>query len=169
MRLLPLALLFLLLLTGCGYHFSGRDAGALSGVGTLRIELFGNRTAEPYLENWVTDAVTYRFARTPGMKFVEGKSVPDAVLSGTVLAYSTDPVAYFQKDRIAEYRSTMTVEAVLASTADGRVLWKDRVEWSEEYPVSFDKSDQEDAETAAIRVIADRVSQQLHAHILDSF
>lgn len=168
MRLLPLVLL-LLLLSACGYRFAGRDVGALSGVGTLRIELFGNRTAEPYLENWVTDSVTHRFARTPGLQLVEGRGAVDALLGGKVLAYSTDPIAYDRDDRITEYRSSMTVEAVLTNTEDGRVLWKDTVEWSEEYPVSLDKSAQEDVEAAAIAVIADRVAQQLHARILDGF
>jgi outer membrane lipopolysaccharide assembly protein LptE/RlpB len=169
MRRLALVLLLLPLLCACGYRFTGRDAGALAGVATLRIELFGNRTAEPYLENRVTDAVTLRFARTPGLQLLEGSGAAGALLGGTVLAYSTDPIAYDRDDRVTEYRSVMTVEAVLTDADGGRVLWKDRVEWSEEYPVSIDKSAQEDAEAAAIAVIADRIAQQLHARILDGF
>jgi outer membrane lipopolysaccharide assembly protein LptE/RlpB len=169
MRRLLLPFLLLLSVAGCGYRYSGGDAGLLAGVGTLRIDLFDNRTAEPYLENRVTDDVVLWFGRTPGLRLVESGGQADAILSGTVVAYSTDPIAYDSRDRISEYRSLMTVEAQLLSTAAGQVLWKGRVEWSEEYPSEPDKSVQEDNESAAIAVIADRIAQQLHARILDGF
>lgn len=166
-RFLPLILL--LLLGGCGYQLSGRGTALPADVQTLHIELFANRTAEPYLENRVTDATTSWFARPHFLQLVEQAGAADAVLGGTVSAYSTAPISYDRSDVITEYRSIMTVDAVLRRSSDGRVLWKGQVEWSEEYPASLDKGAQEDNEAAAIDVIAERVAQEIYTRILESF
>ena len=162
-------LLTILLLTGCGYHQPGRSSNLPSEVQTLYIELFSNRTTEPLLENFITDRVIDRFARTGRLRLVETREGADAVLSGVVTGYSTASISYDRRDVITEYRSIMTISVVLRQMSDERVLWKGNVDWSEEYPASPDKSAQEDNEAAAIAVISDRLSQELYFRIMENF
>lgn len=169
MRRLGLLLAAVLLLGGCGYHLPGRGENLPPEVQTLHIELFGNRTTEPFLENRITDSVTDRFARKRTLRLVEKGERADAVLSGVVAAYRTTPISYDRNDVITEYRSTMSIAATLRQTADDRVLWKGSVDWSEEYPASLDKSAQEDNEAAAIVVIVDRLAQELYSRIMENF
>jgi outer membrane lipopolysaccharide assembly protein LptE/RlpB len=165
-----LGLLFAaLLLGGCGYHLPGRGAGLPAEVQTLYIELFSNRTTEPFLENRITDRVTDRFARKRSLRLVEKRDRADAILTGVVTSYLTTPISYDRRDVITEYRSTMTIAVTLRQTADDRVLWKGSVDWSEEYPASLDKSAQEDNEAAAIVGIVDRLSQELYFRIMENF
>jgi outer membrane lipopolysaccharide assembly protein LptE/RlpB len=165
-----LGLLFAaLLLAGCGYHLPGRGAGLPAEVQTLYIELFSNRTTEPFLENRITDRVTDRFARKRSLRLVEKRDRADAILTGVVTSYLTTPISYDRRDVITEYRSTMTIAVTLRQTADDRVLWKGSVDWSEEYPASLDKSVQEDNEAAAIAGIVDRLSQELYFRIMENF
>jgi outer membrane lipopolysaccharide assembly protein LptE/RlpB len=165
-----LGLLFAaLLLGGCGYHLPGRGAGLPAEVQTLYIELFSNRTTEPFLENRITDRVTDRFARKRSLRLVEKRDRADAILTGVVTSYLTTPISYDRRDVITEYRSTMTIAVTLRQTADDRVLWKGSVDWSEEYPASLDKSVQEDNEAAAIAGIVDRLSQELYFRIMENF
>ena len=159
----------LLLLTGCGYHLPGRGGNLPSEVQSLYIELFGNRTAEPFLENRITDSVIDRFARKRPLRLVEKRDIADAVLSGVVTGYSTSPISYDRNDVITEFRSTMTIAVALRQTADDRILWKGSIDWSEEYPASLDKSVQEDNEAAAIAVIVDRMAQELYFRIMENF
>jgi outer membrane lipopolysaccharide assembly protein LptE/RlpB len=159
----------LLLLTGCGYHFSGRGSNLPSEVQSIYIELFSNRTAEPFLENSITNSVIERFARKRALRPIEKRDIADAILSGVVVGYSTSPISYDRNDVITEYRSTMTINVALRQTADDRILWKGDLDWSEEYPASLDKSVQEDNEAAAIAVIVDRLAQELYYRILENF
>jgi outer membrane lipopolysaccharide assembly protein LptE/RlpB len=169
MRGLGLLLVALLLVAGCGYHLPGRGNSLPSEVQSLYIELFSNRTAEPFLENRITERVIDRFARKRSLHLVEKRDIADAILSGMVSGYITSPISYDRNDVITEYRSTMTIAVTLRQTADDRILWKGSIEWSEEYPANLDKSVQEDNEAAAIAVIADRLAQELYFRIMENF
>jgi outer membrane lipopolysaccharide assembly protein LptE/RlpB len=168
MRTFSLLLAALLLLGGCGYHFPGRSSSLPSDVQSLYIELFSNRTAEPFLENIITDSMA-RIARNRHLRVVEKRDIADAVLSGVVTAYSTSPISYDRNDVITEYRSTMTIAVTLRQTADDRILWKGSIDWSEEYPANLDKGVQEDNEAAAIAVIVDQLAQELYFRIMENF
>jgi outer membrane lipopolysaccharide assembly protein LptE/RlpB len=159
----------LLLLTGCGYHLPGRGGNLPSEVQSLYIELFNNRTAEPFLENSITDSMIARFARNRPLRMVEKRDIADAVLSGVVTAYSTSPISYDRNDVITEFRSTMTIAVTLRQAADDRILWKGSIDWSEEYPANLDKGVQEDNEAAAIAVIVDHLAQELYFRIMENF
>jgi len=158
----------LVLLAGCGYHRPGVGDN-LGEVRTLRIPLFANETYEPYLENELTNAITERFLRTRRWRLVETPDAADAVFSGTVSSYRSVPVSFDRNDNILEYRSEMTVSAVLRSSDEGRVLWKGKASWSEEYPGLLDKGRQEDQETEAIRAIAERIAEELYFRLADNF
>jgi outer membrane lipopolysaccharide assembly protein LptE/RlpB len=168
-RRLPLLLVILSLLAGCGYHPPGRGGNLPAEVRTLHIELFANRTAEPFVENGITDLVTDEFARSRYLRLSEDKERADAVLSGAVSAYSTVPISYDRNDEITEYRSALTITATLRRAADGKVLWKGDLSWDEEYPSSDDKAVQEDNEAEAILLISDRLAEELYFRIVDNF
>lgn len=169
MRTFGLLLAALLLLGGCGYHLPGRSSNLPSDVQSLYIELFSNRTTEPFLENSITDSVIARFARNRPLRLVEKRDSADAVLSGVVTAYGTSPISYDRNDVITEYRSTLTIAVTLRQASDDRILWKGSIDWSEEYPANLDKGVQEDNEAVAIAVIADRLAQELYFRIMENF
>lgn len=164
-----LLMISLVLLGGCGYHLPGQVNSLPDDVQTVYIEAFANRTLEPFLENRVANSVITEFARSDFLSIREDRKQADAILSGTVIRYSLSVVAYDAEDEIAEYRSTMLVEASLRRQDTGRVLWKGTLEWSDEFLSDLDKSVQEDNEARAIEEISERIAEQLHARILDDF
>lgn len=169
MRRLILVWMLPFFLGGCGYHFSGQANNLPPEIRSLYIELFANRTTEPFLENLITNQVTEEFARSRSLHLTEDRTPSDAVLSGTVSAYSTSPISFGRNDEITEYRSDMTVDAVLFRTSDGKTLWKGNLSWTEEYPSNDDKAVQEDNEAEAIEVIAERLAEELYFRIVDNF
>lgn len=162
-------LLLLFLLAGCGYHVQGRQSNLPPDVRLVFVELFDNRTLEPFIENTVTSRISERFSRGRVLQFVGDGSGADAVLSGAVTDYQSDPISYDPQDRILEYRSTMSVTALLRRTSDGQVVWRGGATWTQEYPASRDKALQEDREDAAIRVIAERLADELYSRITSNF
>lgn len=169
MRRLILLWVLPFFLGGCGYHFSGQENNLPPEIRSLYIELFANRTTEPFLENLITNQATEEFARSRSLHLTEDLTRSDAVLSGTVSAYSTYPISFGRNDEITEYRSDMTLDAVLYRTSDGKVLWKGNLSWTEEYPSNDDKAAQEDNEDEAIEVIVERLAEELYFRIVDNF
>jgi outer membrane lipopolysaccharide assembly protein LptE/RlpB len=157
------------LLWGCGYHLPGRGANLPADVRTVHVEYFTNATFEPFLENFTTNAVIERFARSRAVDLFKVAEGADALLTGVVRSYSTTPISYDRNDRILEFRSAMTVEAALRRTANGEVLWKGSVTWTEDYLANVDKNIQEDNEAAAIRVISQRIADNIFYRISEDF
>ncbi|PNU20034.1 hypothetical protein C2E25_09615 [Geothermobacter hydrogeniphilus] len=163
------ALLLCLLAAGCGYRFRGQGNSLPGGVHSVYIEMFVNRTTEPFLENRLTNAVTRRFARKREVEVAARRTGAEAILSGEITAYETEPISYDRNDKVTEYRSIMTVAVVLSRLDSGKTLWKGTLTWSEEYLADADKSVQDDRELAAEVQISDRLSDEILAHLLENF
>ncbi len=170
MRCLPALMLLSVLLWGCGYRPPGEGLSPYEGVHVLQVEQFANRTFEPFLEVALTNEVIKRFSRSRTFSIdANGHQAAEGVLAGSIEFYSTDPISYDRNDDILEYRSRMIIEALLRRRSDGRVLWKGRLEWTEEYPASEVNILQEEREAAAIDIIAARLAEELFVRIADDF
>ncbi len=159
----------LLLPAGCGYRLAGQGGSLPGGASRLYIASFANRTAEPFLDTAVSNALSRRFNRSRSLRVVADRSQAEAVLSGEVVSYSSRPLSYDRQDRVREYRSEMKVEAKLTSTADGRVLWQGTVDWQEDYAASDDLALQEDRELAVAEVLSERLADDLFYRLMDDF
>lgn len=169
LRLL-LALLPLVVPAACGYHTPGNSDAWPGGAGrTLYVELFGNRTVEPYLDSVVTDEVVRQLSRSRQLELTEERSRADLILSGTVTGFTRQAVAYGEQDKISEYQARLAIEAALTRRSDGTVLWRESLQRSEVYPALDDKSLQLEASTLAGRAAARRLAETLLARLHDAF
>ncbi len=168
-RSVVLVTLLALLLSACGYRLQGRDDTLPGDVRSLYVEMFRNDSYEPYLENTLTNEVVGRFSRHGRVEIVEQPLNAEGILGGRIVTYSNTALSYDRDDNIAEYRSQMTVEAVLRRVDNGEVLWKGPVVWQEDYSVSSDKVLQDDREQAAIQEISQRLADELFSHMIDNF
>jgi outer membrane lipopolysaccharide assembly protein LptE/RlpB len=169
-RLALLGGLLLVLLSGCGYHApASGDAWVGQGGRTLYVELFANRTVEPYLDSVVTEEMAIRLARSRLVELTEQRGMADLVLDGAVTAFDSSVGAYDAADNISEYTASMTVKARLLRSSDGSVLWQAVLSRSETYPALVDKSLQQEGESLAARVVAKRIAEDLLARLLTTF
>ncbi|HDR46591.1 MAG TPA: hypothetical protein ENN94_02710 [Geoalkalibacter subterraneus] len=168
MRRLILLVLLILLLAGCGYQPVGQGSFP-DGVRAIQVSLFENRTYEPLLEDIVTHQVIEEFSRRRPLSVVSRESEADARLEGAVTRFQVSAISYDQDDRIGQFRATVAIEATLRSFDDGRVLWKGGLSWSQHYPINADKSVQEENEAAAIKLIAERLAQNLYYRMQQNF
>lgn len=161
---------FMLLAAGCGYHVpAAGDAWVGQQGRTLCVELFANRTVEPYLDSIVTDEVSTQMARSRLVALVEDPAGADLVLTGTVTGFDSQAAAYDVDDNISEYSAWMTVKARLVRGKDGAVLWQEDFRRSETYAALLDKSQQQGEESLAARILAKRIAEDLLAHLLAGF
>jgi len=171
------AILFVVLLAGCGYHVPGTSSEQAATPDTwvggdarvLYIQLFENQTAEPYLENYITDALVAELSRSRLVGLTENPALADVRLIGEVKEFSSDAFAYGIDDRITEYRAEMQVSVRLLRKDSDQVLWRDSLQRSEDYPATVNKNLQLEGERLAARQVSRRLAEDIHAGLLNSF
>jgi outer membrane lipopolysaccharide assembly protein LptE/RlpB len=164
-----LAMLLLLACAGCGYQVPGRGGELPGGVKAIYLPLFTNRTLKPRLENSLTDAVAEVLSRVASIRLVADQAQADTVVEGTILSYGSAALSYGQNDAIREYGARMAVDIKLRRTADGKLLWQQRLDWQEPYLTDTDKSVQTDLEDAAILEVERRLAEEFLFRLLADF
>ena len=160
-------LILLLLLAGCGYHVP--DAGDEWAGGTARrlyVDLFENKTSEPYLENYITDAIVEELSRSRLIALTEDPAAAELHLVGSVDSFSSRALAYSSADRISTYRATMSITARLVRDGSDQVLWQQRQSRSEDYDAFLNKSLQLEGQRLAAQQVAKRLAEDVYAELL---
>ncbi len=118
-----LGIIFLFLLTGCGY-----TPRPLLGTGlrTIAIENLGNKTYQPGLEVLLTQAVRSEFIFDGTLKVVK-KAQADLLLSGAVVDYTLKPLSYTQEDKAEGYWLRIRAKLTLKNLKTDKVVWQDRI------------------------------------------
>ena len=159
-----------LLLAGCGYHVPGAGAPWVGKEGrTLHVQLFANRTTEPYLDSVMTEELAMQLSRLRLFELQEDPKAVDLLMDGTVTKFESRAVAYNNQDNISEYAADMMVKARLSRRSDGAVLWQEDLYRSETYAASLDKNLQQEGESLAARVIARRIAEDIVSRLLTDF
>ncbi|NJC89206.1 MAG: hypothetical protein FIB02_11860 [Desulfuromonas sp.] len=167
---LALCLLAGVILAGCGYHAPGAgDKWAGEDGKTLYVELFANRTSEPYLDTILTNEITTQMSRSRLVELTEQRGTADLVLEGTITGFSSSAQAYNRNDNISEYVAQVTATARLLRRGDNTVLWQGNLSRSERYSSRDDKGLQRTGESVAARVAARRLAEDLMARLLEDF
>ncbi len=154
--------------TSCGYAREARGVNLDRSIHRVAIPVFRNDTYEAGLESVVTDALRTEFLLH---RFVELANVEDAdaVLVGVIRKFNTKPISFSRSNFAVEYRASMQVHVKIV-LPDGEVIWNDRnVAQIADYQAPPDIFASEANKKDAIRRIAERVADDLHARIFDGF
>ena len=165
-----ISVLLLLLLSGCGYHTPGASDTWVGGEArTLYVQLFDNQTIEPYLENYITDALIAELAVSRLFELTENPDKADVSLAGNVKTFTDSAVSYGNSDQITEYSATMAVAVRLLDKNNSDIIWQKSLTRSEDYLATINKNLQlEGQRLAAIRV-SQRLAEDIYASMLNSF
>ncbi len=164
-------LLLVLALSGCGYAVPGKgDAWVGGGARVVYVELFENHTTQPYLENYLTDALVLELSRSRVIELTENPEKADVRLVGSITEFTSSAHAYGGvADRITSYRASMSASARLARNDSGEILWQAGRARTEDYVATVDKNQQLDGENFAARQVSRRLAEDFHAAMLNSF
>jgi len=163
------ACLLLLLLAGCGYTLADDTLKLPDGVSKIYIEMFQNRTLEPYLENALTTHVTRRMQLLPDVELVENRQGADAIITGRIVGYGVDSLAFDSQNQVVQYRATMTVDVELRRQDDGRMLWRDKLIRYQTFSANPDLQLQYDLERIAQDLLAIRLAEDLSIKMTQTF
>jgi outer membrane lipopolysaccharide assembly protein LptE/RlpB len=164
-RICAVLLASLLLLSSCGYRFSG--SGSLpAGVQRVFISVLDNRTPETGLENTLTGDLRYEFIRyNRDAKPDEA----DAVLSGTVKSLWVETVSRSGLHSSLERRVTVSVDLKLTDR-NGRVVWSVAgLADNESYAVGSDSQATDFNRRRAIAALSKRLAENIYYRLTEDF
>lgn len=107
-------------LAGCGYSLHGNLPGH---VRTVAVPVFTNRTAEPAIESFLTQAVVEAFATNGRLRVVKPEEA-DAILEGEVVGYEIQALAFDPRASIRQYRLLVTMNLRFRDVKRNEVLFE---------------------------------------------
>ncbi len=154
-----LTLLFLLVSTGCGYQFVGKETHVPSGLTSIAIPTFINYTSEPGIEVPFTTGFLVEFIRDKRVKVVD-RSEADCVLEGVIKSLQAYSVAYDRSALATEYQTTVVIDLTLRRRT-GEVLWTEKdMSESRWYKISSNVLSSEFSRETAIQQIGRYVAER---------
>lgn len=163
-------ILIVVFLAGCGYHTPGSSDNWVGGdARILYIQLIDNQTAEPYLENFLTDALVAELSRSRVVTLTEDQALADARLVGEIKDFTSTAFAYSTSDQITEYRATMLISVRLLHKDTNEVLWQKNFQRSEDYLATVNKNLQLEGQRLSARQVSLRLAEDIYSSLLNSF
>ncbi len=120
---LTFGLFLLLLLLGCGYHFSASAPITLPrGVVNIHIQEVDNPTLEAWIDPYLRSQFREEFTRRAQINWVDADQAQAHIVL-RVIAYSTDTELSGAQDQTLTERATVILETELLSAVDGSRIW----------------------------------------------
>lgn len=156
-----------LFFSACGYRFSG--GGSLpSGVTSVSIEMFQNRTGETGVESIITNDVIYEFSRHEQV-VIAGSDTADAILTGIIRSISERTISHTGEYTSNERRVEVNVDLKLTNQS-GEVVWSRKsVSEDEVYKVMSEKQSTEHRKREAIKTLSKRLAETIFNDLTADF
>ena len=167
---LPVAFV-LLGLSGCGYHTLGAATHMPPRVSTLSVPVFATHTEAYHTETVMTEAVIREFAtRTRLRVSPDTGGDPDAVLHGTILKETLEPLTYNSTTQQSSSFQITLVVSVTLTGRDGKVLFENKnYVYRQQFQSTTNLSNFIEENPAAMERLSREFSRQLVADILEGF
>jgi outer membrane lipopolysaccharide assembly protein LptE/RlpB len=155
------------LLSACGYRFAG--GGSLpSGITSVSVEMFQNRTGETGVETIITNDLIYEFNRHEQV-VVTGSDKADAILTGVVQSISETTISHTGEYTSDERRVVLNVDLQLTNKSGG-VIWSAKgLSENEAYKVMPGKSSTERSKRIAIQRLSKRLAENIFNRLTADF
>ena len=161
----------ILLTSACGYHTGGRADLVPKTVHTIAIPAFSNGTTRYKLTDQLPEAIAREFISRTRYRIVADENAADAVLTGSVLTYTSFPtVVDPNTGRASTVEVHVTMRLNLVERATGKTLYtRPNFEMRERYQISIDPAAFFEESDAALARASQQTAQQVVSSILDNF
>jgi outer membrane lipopolysaccharide assembly protein LptE/RlpB len=165
-----LATVSLCLLVGCGYALVGRGSNIPVDVRRVYLEPLENRTTRSQVEQFLSQAIADELVTRQRFSLAAGAAEADAVLAGSVVAFTVTPITFDADGRASEYEISITAQMSFERTGSEEVLWSnDRYVFRETYQIDPSEAGFFDRENVAIEGSAERFAETVVTDLLEGF
>jgi outer membrane lipopolysaccharide assembly protein LptE/RlpB len=167
------------ILSGCGYHVSGRGDALPKTIHVIAVPAIENKTSSYRIEQRLTAATIHEILAHTNYKAVSMPESGDAVLRGKVLTLETVPLLFVSTPATATTPATtrattmlvtMKCEVTLTETTTQKVLYhSDNFVFRNEYEISSDVKSFFEEQDPALDRMAQDFAKRLVAAITENF
>jgi outer membrane lipopolysaccharide assembly protein LptE/RlpB len=167
---LPMAFA-LLGLAGCGYHTLGAASHLPPGIQTLAVPVFATHTEAYHTETVMTEAVIREFATRTRLRVTpDASGDPDAVLHGTILKETVEPLTYNSTTQQSSSFLITVVVSVTLTGRDGKVLFENKnYVYRQQYQSTTSLASFIEENPAAMQRLSRELARQLVPDVLEGF
>lgn len=152
---------------GCGYSLRPSLPPHIKSV---HIPVLENRTREPGIEDFITQAVTQAFVTSGRVRIAESAERADAVLEGAIVGYSLTSLAFDRGANVTQYRLEIALALTLRDRVKNTVVWRhDRIEERADFPVAGQVTLTLAREEAAVKQAAVDIGRAIVSFALEGF
>ena len=164
---IPAIIGYMAVLYGCSYRFSG--TGELpSGMVRIFVSVIENNTAEPGIENYLTDDVINEFILRKKDVLCKLEDA-DGVLTGSIEYIRDMPIAHSSQSKSTQRRVFLGVTLNLTDTK-GKTVWAvNGINANQAYKVTDDKTLTDQNKKEAIQVLSKRLAEKIFNRLTDDF
>jgi hypothetical protein len=165
--IIPMTMVILLTCFSCAYKFSG-EGPLPSGVTSVQIPMFANRTGETGIENVFTNDLINEFIlkRKSALRTQEDA---EATIIGAI-EYIRDITIAHKTQRTSTQRRVIASVALRLIDAKGQTLWSaSGITANEAYEVTDDKLATEQNKREALNELSKRLAEKLFNRLTDNF
>lgn len=163
-------MLVLFLPAGCGYRFSPGGGTIDPGIHRVYIDIFENKTTEPYVENYFRNAFADKFRRVDRFTLAESRGSADASLRGSVNLITMSSLSYTKSDFATEDRITITASIVFQDR-NNEIIWRnDSLSGYQDYVINPNNAaDTEANRRAALQKLSSDMAERAFRYIMSGF
>ena len=165
----------LLGLSGCGYHTLGAATHLPPGVQTLAVPVFATHTESYRTETVMTEAVIREFATRTRLRVTpdagpNANPAPDAILHGTILKETVEPLTYNSSTQQSSSFLITLVVSVTLNGRDGKVLYENKnYVYRQQYQATTNLATFIQENPAAMDRLSREFARALVADVLEGF
>ena len=153
----------------CGYHLRGTGSFLPSHIKKISIPMFKNETTRYELDLKLTQSVINELVARAKLEVSADSRGADAVLSGDIVAFNVNPIAFSGQATADRYNITIVAKVVLRDLVNQKVIFSNpSFSYVQEYEVP-QGTDFESIETQAIDTVAEKFARSLVVNILEGF
>jgi len=163
-------------ITGCGYTLAGRGSFLPEHIHTIGIPTFVNTSTQPGIAELFTAKVVDEFASRGRYVIRPDTAGVDAVLSGTVTAFTVAPEALRgggnneASNQASRYSMVVRAQIQFHDEIDDKMIWQDgNFALRESWDVGEDSEQFFDQQNLAIERAAEEFAKTLVSRILEAF
>jgi len=118
-------ILLVVSIVGCTYSFKGFTT---SGIKSIAIPLFENKTIKPGIEEVTTQKIEDAFIKDNRLKVVAEKDA-GSILLGKITSYDRVPFSYDENENVKDYKIEISLSLTYKNSKDETLWEKQLKEW----------------------------------------
>ena len=161
----------LVLLGGCGYHFTAATENRLVADHTIWATFLKNETSSSTAQTVVRRTLLDESHTLRGLAPADGETEADLILNGVIRSITTQAVSYSATDLATEYRLTIVLELEMKRKGEMAAIWKGTLQGYQDYPAdkNHNLALQRNAEEVALASASRMVAKKLFSAIEQSY